>query len=142
MVPCCYEAKSHCTETKCYHVIKFDQLNAPLLLRHNKKASALWLVYFFGCFLAFIAMFEHQNWNQPVFWQVHALSFSIRTKTFDLVNFSRYFYWTQGPPILKMISDLRHLYHICPWSDVFHMGCYLCYENCHRLNFVLNFWIL
>jgi len=75
MVPCCLETWSQCTETKCYHVIKFDQLNAPLLLRHDKKAIALWLVYFFGCFIALIAMSERQNWHQSVFWQVHALSF-------------------------------------------------------------------
>ena len=110
MVPCCYKTKSlHWDQMlSCDYI--WPELNAPLLLRHDKKASALWLVYFFGCVWALIAMFKLQNWNQSVFWQVHALSFQIRTKTFDLVNFSKYFYWTQGPPILEMISDLRHLY--------------------------------
>ena len=102
---------------------------APLTSRQESKCALTgWLHY---CFWALIAMFEHQNWNQSVIWQIHALSFLILTKTFDLVNLSRYFDRTRGPPILEMISDLGHLYHKCPWSDVIRMGCYLCYENDH-----------
>jgi len=33
-------------ETKFHHVIKFDQWNASLVLRHDKQARALWLVYY------------------------------------------------------------------------------------------------
>ena len=39
MVPRSYITLSHYTETKFHHVIKFDQLNAALLLCHDKKAS-------------------------------------------------------------------------------------------------------
>jgi len=37
---------SNYSETKFQHVIKFDQWNASLVLRHDKQASALWLVYY------------------------------------------------------------------------------------------------
>ena len=82
---------SYYPETKFYHVIKFDQWNASLVLRYDKQASALWPVYYTS-FSALIAMFEWQNWNQSVFWQINTLLFSISTKTFDLVKILRILY--------------------------------------------------
>jgi len=46
MVPCYVITHSNYSETKFHHVIKFDQWNASLVLRHDKQASALWLVYY------------------------------------------------------------------------------------------------
>jgi len=45
MVPSYVITHSNYSETKFHHVIKFDQWNASLILRHDKQASALWLVY-------------------------------------------------------------------------------------------------
>ena len=44
-VACYVITHSNYSETKFYPVIKFDQWNAPLVLRHDKQASALWPVY-------------------------------------------------------------------------------------------------
>jgi len=46
MVPCYVITHSNYSETKFHHVIKFDQWNASLVLRPDKQASALWLVYY------------------------------------------------------------------------------------------------
>jgi len=47
MVPCYVITHSNHSETKFHHVIKFEmKLNASLVLRHNKQASVLWLVYY------------------------------------------------------------------------------------------------
>ena len=40
MVPCCYITLSHNMDTKCYHVIKFDQLNASLFLHHDTSGNS------------------------------------------------------------------------------------------------------
>jgi len=46
MVPCYVITQSNHSETNIDHMIKFDQWNASLFLRHDKQASALWLVYY------------------------------------------------------------------------------------------------
>jgi len=46
MDPCYLITHSNYSETKFDHVIKFDQWNASLVLRHDKQASALWLIYY------------------------------------------------------------------------------------------------
>jgi len=46
MVPCYVITHSKHLETKFHNVIKFDQWNASLVLRHDKQASAFWLVYY------------------------------------------------------------------------------------------------
>jgi len=48
--------------------------SAPLTSRQESKCALTGLLHWF--FLALIAMFKRQNWNQSVFWQVQALSFS------------------------------------------------------------------
>jgi len=45
MVACYVIMHSNYSETKFHHVIKFEQWNASLDLRHDKQASALWPVY-------------------------------------------------------------------------------------------------
>jgi len=74
MVPCYIITYSENMATKIHHVIKFYQWNASLVLRHDKQASALWLVHHTVVFEALIAMFERQNLNQSVFWQINTLS--------------------------------------------------------------------
>jgi len=45
MVSCYVIMYSNNPETKLHHVIKLEQWNASLILRHDKQASEPWLVY-------------------------------------------------------------------------------------------------
>ena len=84
MVPCYVITYSNNPETKLHHVIKLDQLKCfPCFTSWQKSKCALTGLPHCS-FKALITMFERQNLNQSVFWQINKLLFSIITKTFDL----------------------------------------------------------
>jgi len=85
MVPCYIITYSKNPATKIHHVIKFYQWNASLVIRHDKQASALWLVNHTVVFEALIANFVRTAEFKPVRILTDKHTFDSETCSLDLI---------------------------------------------------------